>query len=86
MNENTRKYMAFGSIGLGVINLCAWFLPICGGPLSLIGIVLGILGIKSEQRILAIIGIVLSGLGLLASIVNALIGVSLALQNGGLLN
>ena len=83
MTDETRKYMAFGAIGLGVINLCAWFIPICGGPLSLIGLVLGFLGLNSEQRILAIVGLVLSGLGLLASIVNGALGAFAFLQQSG---
>jgi len=31
------KIMAIASLVLGVLNLCAWFLPICGIPLAIIG-------------------------------------------------
>jgi hydrogenase/urease accessory protein HupE len=71
MNDQNRVYMAYGSVGLGALNLCAWFIPLIGCPLSIVGLVLGILGIKSPQRVLAIVGIVLCSLGLLASLVNA---------------
>ncbi len=80
MTDETRNYMAYGSLGLGVLNLCAWFLPIVGCPLSLVGIVLGIIGIKSPQRTLAIIGIALCSLGLLASLVNGAWGAWIGYQ------
>jgi len=72
-NKN-EEYMAIAALVLGVINLCAWFIPICGFPLTVIGIVLGYLGRNSAQRTLAIIGIVLCSIGLLLTIGNALIG------------
>jgi hypothetical protein len=66
---------------LGVLNLCAWLLPICGFPLAIAGIVLGYLGMKSpEQKNLAIAGLALSGLGLLLACVNAIAGVVFAPQ------
>ncbi|NWF64106.1 MAG: DUF2776 family protein [Chloroflexi bacterium] len=73
--------MAIASLVLGVINLCAWFLPICGVPLSIVGIVLGFLGMKDpSQKTLAIIGMVLCGLGLLAACVNGAVGVYMAIS------
>ena len=79
------KIMAIASLVLGVINLCAWFLPICGIPLSLVGLVLGFLGMKDQsQKTLAIIGIVLCGLGLLAGCVNAAYGAYLGFSGQGI--
>ncbi len=79
--QDSSKGWAIASLVVGIINLCAWFIPLCGGPLSIVGIVLGVLGMKSTtQRTLAIVGIVLSGLGLLASIVNAVLGAYLGTQ------
>ncbi len=69
-----RKGFAIAGLVLGVINLCSWFLPICGGPLAVVGLVLSILGISSSQKTLAIIGVVLSVIGLLLTIVNAILG------------
>lgn len=64
--NNNDRLMAIGSLVLGVINLCAWFLPICGVPLALIGLTLGYFGRRdASQRTLAIIGMALSGIGLL---------------------
>lgn len=61
--------LAIASLVLGIVNLCgSFFLPICGIPLAFTGLVLGILGLKSSQRVLAIIGIVLCGLSLVIGI------------------
>jgi len=69
-----KKGFAIAGFVLGIINLCSWLLPICGGPLAVVGLILSILGIRSSQKILAIIGIVLSVIGLLATIINAILG------------
>lgn len=72
-NKN-EEYMAIASFILGLIMLCGWFIPLCGFPLAVIGIVLGFLGRESGQRTLAIIGIVLSSLGLVLTLGNAVLG------------
>ena len=72
------RIMAIASLVLGVINLCAWFLPICGIPLGLVGIVLGYLGMKDvSQKNLAIAGMALSGFGILLACLNAAAGLFL---------
>lgn len=72
--------MAISSLVLGIINLCAWFLPICGFPLSIAGLVLGYFGMREpSQKTLAIIGMVLSGIGLLLACGNSFLGVGLRL-------
>jgi len=69
------RIMAIASLVIGVINLCAWFIPICGIPLSLVGIVLGFLGMKDEtQKTFAIIGIALCAIGLILGCGNAAYG------------
>src|SRR5688572_14775110 len=73
--SGNERMMAIGSLVLGIINLCAWFLPICGIPMSIAGVVLGYFGMKDpSQKTLAIIGIALSALGLLAGCINAAYG------------
>ena len=69
-----RDWMAYTSLGLGIVNLCAWFLPICGGPLTIVGLVLGALGLRSTKRTLAIVGLVLCGITLCLTIGNAVWG------------
>ena len=77
------KIMAIASLVLGVLNLCAWFLPICGIPLAIIGIVLGFLGMKdSSQKTIAIIGMALCGFGLLLACGNAAYGAYVGFTQG----
>jgi hypothetical protein len=78
-SEQRPDWMAYTSLGLGIVNLCSWLFPLCGVPLAIGGIVFGILGINSKQRILAIIGLALSALGLLGGIINAAFGAYLGL-------
>ena len=75
-SSDNAKTFTIISLVLGVLNLCAWFFPICGFPLGIAGIVLGYLGMKApEQKNMAIGGMALSGLGILLSCVNAIVGV-----------
>lgn len=79
-----QRVMAIASLVIGVINLCAWFFPICGVPLGIAGIVLGFLGMKDPaQKTFAIIGIVLSALGLVAACVNGALGAYMQLSGNG---
>jgi len=74
MEEVGRKE-AIASFVLGIIALVAWCIPICGAPLTIAGIVLGVRGLRStSQRAFAIVGIVLCSLGLVGTLINAAIG------------
>jgi len=70
-DERFRHYMALASVSLGIISLCAALIPICGVSISLVGIGLGILSRKSESRKMAIVGILLSILGIMISVTYA---------------
>lgn len=75
-SSGNAKTFAIISLVIGVLNLCAWFFPICGFPLGIAGVILGYLGMKApEQKNLAIGGMALSGLGILLACVNAIVGV-----------
>ncbi|NJD60382.1 MAG: hypothetical protein C3F13_09655 [Anaerolineales bacterium] len=67
--ERTNKYLAIISAALGLISILAALLPICGAITGVIGVVIGYFGMKSESRRTAILGIVLSTLGILTSLV-----------------
>ncbi len=81
-----KKGLAIASLVVGVLNLCGWLLPICGLPLGIVAVILGVLGIKSSQRTLAIVGIVLGGLTILLAIINAIAGVLLGPQMQDIFN
>jgi hypothetical protein len=69
--EQRNKYMAAGSLILGVLSLCAGLIPIFGMVVSLAGIGVGLWGRRSEQKKLAAVGIAISVLGLILSVVYA---------------
>lgn len=65
--KKDRAGFAIASLVVGILSLCPGFYIICcGWPLALAAIVLGILGIKSSRRTLAIVGIVLAAAAILA--------------------
>lgn len=68
------EWMGITSMILGILTLGAWCIPLCGFPLSVAGLVLGIMGLKTRSRGMAIAGIVMCSIGLALSIINAIIG------------
>jgi hypothetical protein len=66
--ERTNKFLALISAALGVISIFAALLPICGAITGVIGVVIGYFGLKSASRKTAILGIILSSLGILISL------------------
>jgi hypothetical protein len=68
-----KKGLAITSLVLGILSLCASVLWYFGGPISIVGIVLGLLGMKSSGKRMAIAGIILSAIGLLLLIVFVII-------------
>jgi len=71
--ERRNKFMALFSALFGSVSLCAGLIPACGGVVSLVGILCGIFGMKSENRKVAILGITLSTAGMTISIVYAIL-------------
>ncbi len=67
--ERTNKFLAIFSVVLGVLSFCAGLIPICGTIIGLIGLGLGYFGMKSENRKIAILGILISSLGLMTSLI-----------------
>jgi hypothetical protein len=54
--------------------MIAWLLPIVGLPVTILGLVFGIRALRSRSREMALSAVVLSTVGLVATIVNSAIG------------
>jgi hypothetical protein len=81
--KKDQRGLAIASLVLGLISLCAWFIPLCGGPIALAGLVTGYMGKESSQRTLAIAGLVTSALGMLGTLINAAYGAYLGITGQG---
>ena len=55
-----KKGMSIASMVLGIIGLVFWCIPILGGPIGIVGLILGIVGRKKGGRGMATAGIVMS--------------------------
>lgn len=71
--ERFNKFYALLSIGLGVFSLCAGLVPIAGTFLGGAGIFFGFLGRRSENKRLAVVGIILSSIGVLTAIIYSIL-------------
>lgn len=71
--------LAIASLVLGLVSLVGWLIPLCGFPLSVTGLVLGILARDSARKGMAITGIVFSIIALVLSIINAVFGAYMGL-------
>ena len=66
------KFFAIASPALGLLSLCTAIIPICGGVLSVLGIILGFASLKTEHSRSAVAGVAISILGMLITITYAL--------------
>lgn len=66
--------LAITSLILGIFSLAAWFLPICGIPISVVGLILGTVGKDSSQSGMAKAGVIMSVIGLVLGIINSATG------------
>mgnify|MGYP000037597210 CR=1 FL=1 len=53
MNKQNNK--AIAGLVLGITSLLAWLLPLLGYPVSIVGIIMGALGKKSEKKNLLLV-------------------------------
>ena len=68
----TAKFLSLASAALGVMSLCLAIVPLCGGVASVLGIVLGLFSLKTENSKTALAGVIISILGIVVSIVYSL--------------
>lgn len=62
------RFFAIASPALGLISLCIAIIPVCGGVASVLGIILGMISLKTEHSRSAVAGVALSVLGMLITI------------------
>jgi len=78
--QSQHNTKAIVSLLLGIAGLGAWYLPVLGALVTISGLILGVMGLKSQKANCAIAGMVMSIIGLMATIVNGLLGVLLSLE------
>lgn len=57
--QEEEKGMSIASMVLGIVGFIAWCLPIAGYPVTIVGIVLGVKGMKKGGKGMAIAGIIM---------------------------
>lgn len=68
----TARFLSLASAALGLMSLCLAIIPACGGVASVLGVVFGLYSLKTEHSTTALGGVIISGLGILVTIVYAL--------------
>ncbi len=82
-SDQNADSLAIASLAMGILSLCGSF---CGGicciPFSLLGVVFGIMGMKSEKnKMIATIGLALSAISIVAIILFAIFGTLINLSS-----
>ena len=62
------KNVALASALMGLIALFAWLSPVVGAPISILGLLLGIKGTAGQKKAVAVAGMIMSLLGLVAAV------------------
>lgn len=69
-----KKGFSIASMILGIVGFIAWCIPLLGFPVTIVGLILGILGIKKGGKGMAIAGIIMCAITLVLTIVNSALG------------
>jgi hypothetical protein len=69
-----KKGFAITSLVLGINSIWAWYFPYLGFPVSIVGLIMGVVGYKSSKKGFSTAGLILSIIGLVATIINSAIG------------
>ena len=75
MMQPEKKGQSIASLVLGICSFIAWLMPLFGYPVSIVGIVMGAMGMKKGGKKMAIAGIICSSIGLLITLINSIAGV-----------
>lgn len=73
MDEKSAKRASAGFV-LGLCSLVAWFIPLIGYPVTILGIIFSSLGMNSNKKGMAITGIVLSIIFFIVTLMNSIVG------------
>ena len=74
LDENRIAKQATTSLILGFMAIAAWILPVIGLPLTIVGLVKGIQGVKSTRPGQAMAGIVMNAVFLALTLANSILG------------
>jgi len=64
----TARFFAIASPALGLLSLCTAIIPVCGGVISVLGVILGFVSLRTEHSRSAVAGVAISSLGMLITI------------------
>lgn len=82
--DHTAGGKATAGLILGIMSMIAWLFPLLGFPVAIIGLVMSILGRRSQHRGLAITGMVLSSIGLVLTLLLSFIAVMAEMKGDAL--
>ncbi|MGN0432521.1 MAG: DUF4190 domain-containing protein [Lachnospiraceae bacterium] len=74
MPPQEKKGLSIASMVLGICGFLAWCIPLFGYPVCIVGLILGIVGMKKGGKGMAIAGIVMSAITLVLTIANSALG------------
>lgn len=80
IQQPPQKGKSIASLVLGLCSFIAWFIPLFGYPVSIVGIVMGAQGMKKGGRGMAIAGIICSVIGLILTLINSVLGAILSVS------
>ncbi len=72
--QNSARGLAIASMVLGIVGFVAWCLPIVGFPVTIVGLILGIVAISRGTKGMAVAGVVMCAITLVFTLINSVAG------------
>ena len=81
--RNEKTGLSIASMVLGIVGSLACCIPLFGFPVNLVGLILGIIGIKRGGKGMAVTGIILCSIFLVLTLCNSALAVYINVNYGG---
>lgn len=72
--QGSGQGLSIASLVLGIVGFVAWCLPLVGYPVTITGLVLGIVAKNKGAKGMAVAGIILSSITLVLTLINSVLG------------
>ncbi len=79
--QQPARGFAIASMVLGIVGFIAWCLPLVGYPVTIIGLILGIVALTKGARGMATAGVIMCSITLVMTLINSILGAVLAVQD-----
>lgn len=79
--QNNARGLAIASMVLGICGFVAWCFPLLGYPVTIVGLILGIVAISKGTKGKAVAGVIMCVITLILTLINSILGAVMSVSD-----